>query len=1022
MVNLPLNKMPSIYALDANEAADIASLLQGQPYQFSGFETIESLKQGIQNSRPDVLIVDYDFIQSNQLSLSALSTEGLAIIGVSTHTDIKQRLLAIRQGCSQCLSKPLDRSALLASIADMIQSVNADSYRVLVVDDDTVTMEYHSILLEQQGIEVRRLSEPMQCLDVMDAFKPDLVLLDVEMPEINGVELSQVIRQIDKYTYVPIIFLSSESNAERQQEALKFGGEFFIVKPVVPEHFMAAIGSRLKYARHSNKLHQALNKAHLLGEQQRLTIDQHAIVSITDVNGDIIYINDKFCEISGYLEHELIGQNHRLLKSGMHPQSFYDDIWHVISGGNIWHGVICNHNKQGEEYWVDSTIVPFMDEQGLPYQYVSVRTDITRIRINEQRLSLSQKVAGIGTWDWNLETDTVLWSEIAASLFGYKDGAVEYTYEAFDKAIHPDDKDYVEESIRACIDDATGYDLEHRVIWPDGSVHWLHESGTVIKNSQGKALHMLGVVRDITLRKSIMEQLSYSEQLMRSQLDSMSEGMFGLDQQGRATFVNQAACAILGYDQQEVLGQRVSDLILPVAAEFKADNDFLLTEENRLTETDFKCVDGDVIAVEYAGMPIRHGSEVSGTVITFKDITERKRVEAELINAKEQAEKANKAKTRFLASMSHELRTPLNAIIGFGQLLQMELSLSQDDMQKDNIAELLRAARHLLELINEVLDLSKIEAGQTQVLIEQVLLAEIIDECIQMISPLAEENEIDIVVYEAGKLLHDMGSAVMDFVILADKRRLKQVILNLLSNAVKYNSLKGSITISYALVSDESCRLEISDTGKGLSEEHLKDLFKPFTRFGFEDSEVEGTGIGLVITKNLIEMMGGGISCRSQLGEGTTFTVELNTLNEDYIESIRETDKTDDTLENKDGHYNILYIEDNPANIRLMAQVFSRQKNLHLSTAMEPLLGLDLLAKRKPDLVLLDINLPGMSGFSVLEEIHKMFGKDYPVIAITANSLPADREKGIKAGFNEYITKPINVKLLLDSVRQLLKI
>lgn len=1024
MLNNPSNNKFRIYVLEDSELSGAASLLRDLGYEASQFDTIKTLQSALDKISPDAVIVDYEFTQKNGLSFSQARSNEFPLIRLSEKADIQHRLLAIREGCAQLLAKPVEKHILVSTIDNLIESNNVISYRVLMVDDDVVTMEYQAVLLEQVGIEVKRLSQPLQSLDVMDKFNPDLILLDVEMPKISGVELSQVIRQIDKYAYVPIIFLSSESDIDRQQAAMQFGGEYFISKPVEPKRFQAAISSRLKYARQANKLHQELSSAHLLSEHQRLTIDQHAIVSITDVRGDITYINDKFCEISGYSERELIGQNHRLLKSGMHPESFYEELWHVISAGEIWHGVVCNRNKHGEEYWVESTIVPFMNEQGLPYQYVSVRTDITQIRINEERLKLSQQVAGLGSWDWDLESNVVHWSGTAAPLFGYENADnefKEFSYDSFDKALHPDDRAYVEEAIRVCIDEQKNYDLEHRVIWPDGSVHWLHESGSVVKNGQGKVKHMLGVVRDITLRKTIMEQLLYSEQLTRSQLDSMSEGMFGLDEEGRATFVNQAACAMLGYSPQDLIDQVISDMILVDDHNQGKEDVFLQTGSDLLTETDFKCIDGDVIPVEYSSMPILQGKKINGVVVTFKNISERKLIQAELINAKEQAESANKAKSRFLASMSHELRTPMNAIIGFGQLLQMELSSSQDEMQKDNIAEILNAARHLLELINEVLDLSKIEAGQTQVIIEPVILSEIISESVQLILPLAEKNEIEIFVYESGKLVDDIDSAVLDLVILADKRRLKQVILNLLSNAVKYNSAKGNIKISYDLVSNESCRVEVTDTGNGIAEEHLKNLFQPFNRFGFEDSEVEGTGIGLVITKNLVEMMGGEISCRSELGEGTTFLLELNVLNEDYIDAISE-EEVGVTFQNiKKDKYNILYIEDNPANIRLVAQILSREKDLQLSTAMEPLLGLSLLAKKKPDLVLLDINLPGMSGFGVLEEIRQQFGNDYPVIAITANTTAADIEKGMKAGFNKYITKPINVKLLLESIRELLK-
>ncbi len=1003
-----------LYVLEGKNSTEITSALKNGSFFVKRFISVAALMAACDMGSPRLVIIDYDLFEEDIQQLNSPSLFTCPVIRVSEKSDIYHRLSAIRNGNSYLLAKPINKMELTAMIERLLDSQVSDPYRVLIVDDDIVTMQYHASLLENEGIVVEQLSLPLKCLDVMKDFHPDLLLLDVNMPEMTGIELTRVIRQFNFYTYIPIIYLSSEDNPDKQRIAMQFGGEYFLTKPVDPERFQIAIISRLKYARQSHRLHQNLNRSLLLNDNQHVSLNHHAIVSIADISGDITYVNDKFCEISGYSAAELIGKNHSVLKSGYHDAAFFENLWKTISAGNVWKDRVCNRSKQGTNYWVDSTIVPFLDETGVPYQYVSIRNDVTQLVNNEKRLNLSQHFANIGTWDWNILQGDLYWSDRIAPLFGYKDPKTETTYENFVAAIHPDDRDMVQTAINECIEKDTVYNIEHRVIWEDGSLHWLHESGNVIRDDDGNAIQMLGVVQDISIRKLAQQQLRESEDLMRSQLDSMSEGMFGLDDSGHVIFVNQAACVMLGYVQQDLIGQTMSEVIME-NEDGTDQSEFLTHSYNSRTETRFKCFDDDSIIVEYSSMPILKSGEVKGVVITFKDISARKQNEKELLHAKEQAERANKAKSQFLSSMSHELRTPMNAIIGFGQLLEMDESIGSNDRQKDNVKEILHAGEHLLELINEVLDLSSIESGQSQMSIEPVSFDEVLKESISLVSILAVKKGVVISLIEKGKQIDDILSLSSGVHVLADRLRLKQVLLNLLSNAVKYNSDNGEVRIHCAEAGD-LYKISIEDTGAGLSARQIDGLFQPFNRLGSENSTIEGSGIGLVITKNLVELMGGSIACQSQEGKGTTFSIELN-LYQGEMESILNAELLELSAGPAvDKSYNVLYIEDNPANIRLMAQVFARDKNLHLSTVHEPILGLDLVAENKPDLILLDINLPTMDGYTVLSELRKHLGETYPVIAISANAMPKDIEKGMDAGFASYITKPVDIKLLMNSV------
>lgn len=1000
-----------LYLLECKNSTEISSALNNEAFFVKSFISMGALITACELQSPNLIIIDADSFEED---MSQPSSFACPVIRVSEKADVHHRLSAIRNGYSSLLAKPINKMELTAMIERLLDAQVPDPYRVLIVDDDVVTMQYHAALLEKEGIVVEQLSLPLNCIDVMKDFHPDLLLLDVNMPEMTGTELAQVIRQFSFYSSIPIIYLSSEDDPDKQRIAMQFGGEYFLTKPVDPERFQIAITSRLKYARQSHRLHQNLNRSLLLNENQHVSLDHHAIVSVADISGDITYVNEKFCEISGYTAVELIGKNHRVLKSGYHDDTFFENLWKTISAGNVWKGRVCNRTKQGANYWVDSTIVPFLDEAGLPYQYISIRTDVTQLVNNEQRLKLSQGFANIGTWDWNIVKGDLYWSDRIAPLFGYKDPKTETTYKNFVAAIHPDDRDRVQAAINDCIEKDAVYDVEHRVVWEDGSIHWLHESGNVLRDDDGNAIQMLGVVQDVSMRKLTQQQLSESEDLMRSQLDSMSEGMFGLDENGRVIFVNQAACVMLGYVQQDLIDQTMSELIM----KDKDGTDtpaFLKHSYDARTETLFKCFGDDTILVEYSSMPILKNGESKGVVITFKDISGRKQNEKELLQAKELAERANKAKSQFLSSMSHELRTPMNAIIGFSQLLEMDTSIASNERQKDNVKEILNAGEHLLELINEVLDLSSIESGQSQMSIEPVSFDDVLKESVSLVLALAVKKGVAISFVEEGKQIDDISSLSSGVQVLADRLRLKQVLLNLLSNAVKYNSDNGEVRIHCAEVGD-LYNISIEDTGAGLSAEQIDGLFQPFNRLGSENSTIEGTGIGLVITKNLVEMMGGSIACQSQEGKGTTFSIELNLYKGESESIFNGEQQVVNVGQLFDNSYHVLYIEDNPANIRLMAQVFAKEKNLHLSTVHEPILGLDLVVENKPDLILLDINLPTMDGYMVLAELRKLFGEAYPVIAISGNAMPKDIEKGMAAGFDSYITKPVDIKSLMNSV------
>jgi signal transduction histidine kinase/ActR/RegA family two-component response regulator len=385
-------------------------------------------------------------------------------------------------------------------------------------------------------------------------------------------------------------------------------------------------------------------------------------------------------------------------------------------------------------------------------------------------------------------------------------------------------------------------------------------------------------------------------------------------------------------------------------------------------------------------------------------LSERGRLQEAEQRAREEAEEANRYKNQFISRMSHELRTPLNAVIGFGQLLQLD---ELTDLQRDSVEHILKGGQHLLMLINEVLEIARIESGDLALSSEPVLVSDVLNDVLGLIRPLATPRAIH--------LIGGRDAACSEYV-LADRQRLQQVLLNLLSNAVKYNRLGGTVAVSCEPSSPTRLRIKVSDTGNGIPQEQLGRLFTPFERLGAERSEIEGTGIGLSLSRQLAEAMGGFLGVETIVGEGSTFWVELPLVEGpvDRYERLNTLGRAnlDDAPPNR--RRTVLYIEDNLANVTLVQRIVAQRKGVEIIPAMQGRLGLELAREHLPALVLLDLHLPDISGDEVLQRLRDdPVTAKIPVVIVSADATSGQIQRLLNAGALAYLTKPIDVGELL---------
>jgi len=630
-------------------------------------------------------------------------------------------------------------------------------------------------------------------------------------------------------------------------------------------------------------------------EFQKYAIDQHSIVSISGADGRITYTNDKFSEVSQYSREELLGQDHRLLNSGYHPHSFFKEMWQTIGRGKVWHAEVRNRRKDGKFYWVESTIVPFMDENGKPLRYVSIRTDITK------RKALDQEMAD---------------------------------------------------------------------------------------------------------QRAFYERIS----------ETLGEGMYVQDEKGLCIYMNAEAENLLQWPRNQFIGMPVHNTIhtqtaegLPLAAKDCPISNLTIPGQLMKSEDQvFVRRDGTVFPVAVTSQSYFNDGAYQGAVVAFQDISLRKKAEAEMILAKEAAEEANRAKSDFLANMSHEIRTPMNGIIG---MTELALDTDLDPDQKEYLGLVKSSADALLNIINDILDFSKIEAGKMTLEEIEFRLPEVLSQTARSMALRAHQKGLE--------LLLDIDPNLPE-ILIGDPGRLRQVVINLVGNAIKFTH-KGEIVVKVRLQKSQpnpfqlGLQISVRDTGIGIPKDKFDAIFQSFSQADTTTTrKYGGTGLGLTISTRFVELMGGRIWVESEVNQGSTFYIDINLgMAKDNQQVHYETGKLN--------QQRVLVVDDNATHCAVAFELF-RHWGMRCTTVMSGEQALAELqsAARDSDayqLLLLDVNMPVMSGFDVLTQLRAQAHlRVAPILMLTSESQREDTARCRELGIASYMLKPYSQSDLYDAV------
>lgn len=667
----------------------------------------------------------------------------------------------------------------------------------------------------------------------------------------------------------------------------------------------------------------------------------------------------------------------------------------------------------GEVRTVMQSYVVERNSAGIPVRMLGTDLDITEARRAQserdtlsRRLELIASEVGIGVWDWDIVRNTTVWNEQMYALFGRtRDTFADRNWLDF---VHEHDRERAQADVHRALRQGDLLQSRFRVIWPNGQVRWIASRARIERNALGAPTRMVGVHWDVTdLLRADEERQQLSERINIAAAGARI-GFWHFVLGSDAAYIDDQTIALYGRTRESDPDfahhwlRYVHEDDYPRMKEAA----LRLTHTDEPVETEFRIYRSDG-ALRHLAVRARRCLSPDGRSMVINgvnwDVTEQRNAE-EALRAREMAERASAAKTEFLSRMSHELRTPLNAVLGFAQIMEIDGRHPLDATQSERLGHIQKAGWHLLTLINEILDLSRIEAGKAHLSMAVVPVAEVIDECLNLVSLEAQRRDI---------CLHNELDAHSPANVWADRVRFKQVLLNLLSNAVKYNRPGGHVHVRVQVAADHQVAIRVRDTGPGLNAAQMAEIFEPFNRLGLDATAEEGTGIGLTISLKLAQQMGGTLTVAGAPGEGCEFTLQLQAAGA-HARSL-EAQATAQLRLDVTG--SVLYVEDNPANVTVVEEAMALRPAVKLFTARDGAAALVLAAVSQPDLALIDLRLPDTDGLALIADLHAHEAtRNVPCVAVSANALETDISAARKAGFVDFWAKPLRIEQLLTGI------
>ena len=675
----------------------------------------------------------------------------------------------------------------------------------------------------------------------------------------------------------------------------------------------------------------------------------------------------------------------------------------------------------GSPFEAEVSSCGFLGEAGLATSVLTVR-DLSAVRDaeraardSEQRLSFALDAAGIGDWDTDLRTQVVRRSLRHDQCFGYQTAVANWSYDTFLAHVEPVDRARVDAAYRQAQAGGGGgdYDAEFRVRWPDGSLHWLWSKGRVYFDNQGRPIRIAGIQVDVTARREATDALQRSEQRLQLALRASSDGLWDFDLRTQQPYYSPRWLQMVGLP--ETPSPPDGQLWLSLCHRDDVDRvretlSRILAGRQETYEFEFRLMhrDGHAVPVRSRGYVLRDGDGQALRVSGINtDLTEGKRLQ-EAERARLLAESANRAKSEFLSRMSHELRTPLNAVLGFAQILASNPVEPLSARQQRQVRHIEQGGWHLLSMVDEVLDLSRIDSGNARIQDEVVDVPALLRECLGLLQATAEARSI--------RLSCSLDPAAP--ALAGDRTRVRQILLNLLGNAIKYTQPGGQVSLASRLVDGAAVELSVTDNGPGLSPAQQAQLFQPFNRLGQENGSTPGTGIGLVISQRLAELMQGSLSMRSAPGRGCAFVVLLPAPAEAaglQAQTVSEPQSPDAAVLQRTGR--VLYVEDNAANAEVMRDFMAQRPRLELDIQRSAQAGLAAALRQPPDLILLDMRLPDLPGLELLGQLKQdPTTAAIPVVVVSATAMADAVAAAIAAGAVDYLAKPIRQGALLAAL------